>query len=416
MQWGTAPLTPASLTHANLTNSYGPASTFAPHQPQKFHQRKRTNDQFFEFQGNHVLGPTPPTTAHSYASSLQPFGDMEGILKDSDYSPIDDDINGSQHLTAAANLQLPDDFGEVLEPSVSFPNQYSGRTIGSSTPTHFTATRASSQRSSPRPKLITQEPPATETWLTQTSVLEHHAVVSARESWSYFKCNPRTSRNICPKTARIHLEGLEQTLKSREAWQQRDLLPEIVKPASNRLSTKVEPFNSFTRDKLLAITQIFLHKASKIHYSNNSNRQSPTDMESTGFIVLPPPNVLEHFLEAFVYHFEPHYPSVPAGLLNANDLMRVGNPKTASLLLLLMIALGASATPNVEARFLTSGLIESCRISLFDYTEKNVDLIEDLINMLRCGLLFTIAAVWSGDKWHMDVSLSFPPRFLRMGD
>lgn len=361
----------------------------------------RASDQLCNFDAGNGFMQTPPDSSHSLSSTIQPFGEMDGILGDGEYSPSEDDLDGGSHAMMSAGLQLPLDFGIALDPSLQNSNEYIGRVSGPSPPAPLVEARSLSERSSPHPRPPTQDSFPSETWLSQASVLEHHAVVAAREGWSYFKCNPTSSRSACPKTARIHLEGLEQTLKSQDAWDQRELLPEIVKPASNRYSIRVEPFNSFTRDKLLAITQIFLHRASKIHYANHSSGHNTPNTESTGFIILPPPHILEHFLEAYACHLEPHYPSVPAGLLNANDLMRVGGPQAASLLLLLMIALGASATPNVKARFLTSGLIEACRISLVDSIEKNVELVD--LNVLRCGLLFTIAAVWSGDKWHMDV-------------
>lgn len=234
--------------------------------------------------------------------------------------------------------------------------------------------------------------------------------MAARESWSYFKCNPSISRNTCPRTAGIHLEGLEQTLKSTDVWQQPDLLPKIVKPASGVDNITVERFHSSTRDKLLAVTQIFIHKAIKSNHGNNFVRATPTDTESSGFVVLPPSNVLQYFLDIYVYHFEPHYPSLPAGLLNTNEIMRVGNAQAANLLLLLMIVLGASATPNKEAQLLSSGILEASRISLGDLVEHDIEPLESL-NLFRCGLLFTIAAVWSGDKWHMDVRRSLHQRF-----
>ena len=328
---------------------------------------------------------------------------MEGLLEEGGSSPSDNELDRGSQSLVTTGMQTPVDFGMPLEPSLLSSNEYIGRGLGPAAPAHIAEVGSPSHRSRSRIRPPTQEAFSSETWLCQTSVLEHHAIVAAREGWSYFKCNPTSARSACPKTARIHLEGLEETLKSRDAWQHYDSLPEIVKPAANRYSIKIEPFSSFTRDKLLAITQSFLHKASTIHGANFSSGLNATYMESTGFIILPPPNILEHFLEAYVCHIEPYYPSVPAGLLSANNLMRVGNARAASLLLLLMIALGASATSIVEARFLTSGLTEACRISLFDIVEKDIELSEDL-NVLRCGLLFMTAAVWSGDKWHMDVS------------
>ena len=352
--------------------------------------------------GNSIL-QTPPTTSHSIDSTMQLFGDMDGFLKQNGYSPSEDGLDGAGQSLMASGMQLPMDFDMSLEPSVQDPNEYSGESMGSSTPAHFTGSVSDSQRSSPRPRFGVPNHYPSVTPREPESGSDHQAVITARECWSYFKCNPTSSRKGCPKTGRIHLDGLEQTLKNQDAWQHLMLLPEIVKPVSDRYSIKVDPFNSFTRDKLLAITQLFLHKATNTHTANFSNRHHTIAAEDTGFIVLPPPNTLELLLEAYTCHLDPHYLIVPTGLLDTNNLMRVGCAQTASLLLLLMIALGASAIPNVEARSLTHGLIEACRIPFRDVVEKNAELTEDF-NVLRCGLLFTIAAVWSGDKWHMDVS------------
>ena len=384
---------------------YSGASAFTNHQTQKLHQRKGTNDQPFGFDVSNDFIQTPPSTSLSLSSTLHSLGDMEGLLEGGDSSPSENDLDRGNRSLVTTGMQTPVDFGIPFEPSFLSSNEYTSRGLGSSAPARVAQTGSPSHQSTSCPGPLIQET-SSDTWLCQTSVLGHHAVVAAREGWSYFKCNSTSARSACPKTARIYVEGLEQTLKSRDAWQQRDLLPEIVKPAANRCSIMIEPFSSFTRDKLLAITQSFLHKASKIHGANSPSGGNAPYMESTGFIILPPPNLLEHFLEAYVFHIEPYYPSVPAGLLNANDLMRVGNAQAASLLLLLMIALGASATSIVEARFLTSGLTEACRISLFHIVEKEIELAEDL-NVLRCGLLLMTAAVWSGDKWHMDVSCFF---------
>jgi hypothetical protein len=78
------------------------------------------------------------------------------------------------------------------------------------------------------------------------------------------------------------------------------------------------------------------------------------------------------------------------------------NNQASTLLVLLMIAQGATATPTAEARCLTAGLIETCRISLFDIIERDVELSADPV-VLRCALLFTILGAWSGDKWHSDI-------------
>jgi hypothetical protein len=70
----------------------------------------------------------------------------------------------------------------------------------------------------------------------------------------------------------------------------------------------------------------------------------------------------------------------------------------------MMIAQGAMNIPSVEARWLTGGFTEACRISLFDLIEKNIIMAGDPI-VLRAALLFTVQAAWSGDKWQMDIAM-----------
>ena len=165
----------------------------------------------------------------------------------------------------------------------------------------------------------------------------------------------------------------------------------------------------------MVITQSFLSKAREIHGSSSattpvsSDRQLPNNPATAGFqgfVILPSPSILENLLRAYVGRFEPYYPAFPAGTLSPADIMDSSNEKASSLLLLLLIAQGAMASPTVEARYLTCGLTEACRISLFDLLEKDVSLAADP-TMLRSALLFMNLGVWSGDKWHMDVRFSF---------
>ena len=60
--------------------------------------------------------------------------------------------------------------------------------------------------------------------------------------------------------------------------------------------------------------------------------------------------------------------------------------------------------PSTEARWLTGGLTEACRISLFDLIEQNIVLSGDPL-VLHAALLFTEQAAWSGDKWQMDIAM-----------
>ncbi|KAI9776535.1 MAG: hypothetical protein M1839_009516 [Geoglossum umbratile] len=237
-------------------------------------------------------------------------------------------------------------------------------------------------------------------------VQEIEVIITAQEGWPAFRCNPPAPSSTCPRTAKFHLERLEHILSSHEAWDTWDAALGDANFVNND-GISVAQFAPSTRDKVLAITQSFLHKALEIHrvdHGSPGNYGSPGSSNSR-FIILPPPNVLEDFLRAYVNTFEHYYTLVPAGELNANELMmQLGNDKAASLLILLMIAQGAMVIPNTQSRYLTGGLAEACRISLFDLIEKDILLSADP-TVLRCALLFTIQAGWSGDKWHMDIAM-----------
>lgn len=237
----------------------------------------------------------------------------------------------------------------------------------------------------------------------QHAIQEHQSVIAAQNQWLSFRCNPITVPSVCPKTARIYLEGLEQTLKNQDAWSSWCTLPHNASSLVDR-EISVEPFMGSTREKLLAITQTFLQKSLKRHPAllNSTRGHESSSSHFSTFIILPPSNVLEYFLRVYVRSYELYYPSLSAGKFRTNELIQPSNGSISSLLLLLMIAHGAMAALTVETRYLSSGLTEACRISLFDEIEKSGLLSLDPI-VLRCALLLTNLLAWSGDKWHMDV-------------
>ena len=139
--------------------------------------------------------------------------------------------------------------------------------------------------------------------------------------------------------------------------------------------------------------------------ASSSSGESPGSSASlSNFIILPPARVLEYFLKSYANSFERYFPTSSRGLLDTNELMQNYNDKASSLLILMMIAQGAMAIPSMEARWLTGGITEACRISLFDLIEKNIIMAGDPI-VLRAALLFTVQAAWSGDKWQMDIAM-----------
>jgi hypothetical protein len=253
----------------------------------------------------------------------------------------------------------------------------------------------------------------TQEFYTSGSMIpEFEVVVAAESAWPLARCNPPIFSNACPKTAIIHLECLEQNSKHADTWRSLEMDKGEGSPVS------IEPLSSTTRDKILAITQSFLHKALETHRSG-LNGSSKGSSGSFNFLVLPPSDILEYFLRSYVRSLASYYTLIAGGTVDPNELMR--NNQASTLLVLLMIAQGATAIPTVGARSLTAGLTETCRISLFDIIEKDPELSADP-TVLRCALLFTILGAWSGDKWHMDMAMgqrgmylavSYPPPTAR---
>jgi hypothetical protein len=239
--------------------------------------------------------------------------------------------------------------------------------------------------------------------LGDTMIPEFEVVMAAEASWPLARCNPPIYSGTCPRTAIVHLECLEQKSKEDGTWSSIEKYLENVDWDASDMASVV-PLTSRTRDKMLAITQSFLHKALDIHRGSlngypKGGYASPGDFN---FIVLPPTKVLEYFLRSYVRSLSYYFPLVVAGCVDPNEMLI--NNQASTLLVLLMIAQGAAAVPMAEARYLAAGLTETCRISLFDIIEKDVELSADPV-ALRCALLFTILGAWSGDKWLMDIAM-----------
>lgn len=237
-----------------------------------------------------------------------------------------------------------------------------------------------------------------------TEIPEFEVVIAAENSWPLARCNPRTFSANCPRTAIVHLEALEQKCKQEGTWDSLDKYLDQCNTGDSPQPTVV-PITSRTRDKMTAITQSFLHKALGVHRSGagaygRSGYSSPGSAFS--FIMLPPNKVLEYFLGSYVRSLSDYYPLAFAMRVDPNEMLQ--NNEASTLLVLLMIAHGAASVPMEEARYLSAGLTETSRISLFDIIEKDVELSADPI-ALRCALLFTHLGAWSGDKWLMDIAM-----------
>jgi len=158
----------------------------------------------------------------------------------------------------------------------------------------------------------------------------------------------------------------------------------------------IVPLQPTTRDKIIAFAQSFLLKALMTHQGGLSVQTSGCSPATATFFTLPPSSILEKLLCSSVKSLTPYFSLINGTILDPNALMLDNDAST--LLFLLLMAQGASTVPTAEARYLTAGLTETCRISLFDVIEKNIELSADPI-VLKGAFLFVLLAAWSGDSW-----------------
>ncbi len=242
-------------------------------------------------------------------------------------------------------------------------------------------------------------------------VPEPGVVIVSESGWPIARCNPVIYSGSCPRTAMVHLESLERKSKHEGTWNALEGFLDMAERDGTDL-TSVVPMNARTRDHILAITQTFLQKALEIHrsgFQNQNKRYASSGMVL--FLVLPPAKILEYFLRSYVRNLSFFYSLVSSGCVDPNAM--INSNQAATLLVLLMIAQGASVVPREEARTLSTGLIETCRISLFDIIEKNVEMCADP-TVHRCSLLFTLLGAWSGDKWLMDIAMGQRGMYLEV--
>ncbi|KAI2602123.1 hypothetical protein GGR54DRAFT_625646 [Hypoxylon sp. NC1633] len=241
-------------------------------------------------------------------------------------------------------------------------------------------------------------------WL-ESALADVDRLQTLEEAWPLFQCNPVIPSSACTPTA-------AHSVKS---------LPVFLKDASNTASqgrlvhskTVVEPLQAHTREKLIAVLQSLFNEAQQL-YGLRGPEKGMGDWVGTTVLMLPPPPRLEFLFRTFLDCYEQYYPFIPTALRGINERMEDGSTILPSILLLLMLAAGAKAAGSGETYpQIAHGLVEICRISLRGLIEQNIKLASDS-EVLECALLLTIVAVWSGDKWQMDVALYQKAMFLEM--
>lgn len=250
----------------------------------------------------------------------------------------------------------------------------------------------------PDPEPVAKKPP-----LAVEETNDSWAVPKDVEHWTMLRCCPIPS-SVCPGRATAHLAFLEESSSPRRPAGPWSLLAQgSAAPARSNVS-----LSATTRERLSVITQSFFRKALETHGLGSTSAPSPCRRASewfgsSGFVLLPPTADLDVFLATYMDCAEPSYPLVPTRTLDPNEMLGGSdNEKGATLLLLLMMAIGASCNPAPGARRLGAGLAEVCRIALTDLVEKD-NQYSTVPLILQCSLLLTIQSCWAGEKWQMDI-------------
>ncbi|KAL2867464.1 Zn(II)2Cys6 transcription factor domain-containing protein [Aspergillus lucknowensis] len=233
--------------------------------------------------------------------------------------------------------------------------------------------------------------------------------LQALEGWPLFQCNPVTPSTICAPTAALHIKYLYMLLKDGNMAIDPQRLVES--------DITIEPLLASTREKLIAVLQGLFNEAQQIYGLRGMEAGSISpSLDSVGpsILLLPPPPVLEFLFRAYRGGCEPYYPFVPTVLPKINERMEGRNTILPSMLMLLMLAAGAMrAGAGERYHQMAHGLVEICRLSLRTLIEQNMKLASDP-EILQCGLLLILVAVWSGDKWQMDIAVCLKPMLLEM--
>lgn len=242
---------------------------------------------------------------------------------------------------------------------------------------------------------------------------EHDHVAEVVETWPAFRCNPLKSPILCPPSSGIYLDGLFDLLKNHETWSSwicRSHLATAI-PAG---ALTVESFDDVSREKLTAVTQNFLSHASDVHKARSMNGLHFKTTQDSGYMILPPANTLRCFLNAYVRHFETYNSCCSGDTLRPSWLLHQSDANLSTLLVLLMLAYGAAFDSTSEARCLSTGLIEVCRISWQNVVERDLRSTRDPTALLS-GLLLTTLQAWSGDKTFMEMAMGRRDSFINVG-
>lgn len=374
---------------------FGPSWDLGSSPDQFFNPASEVFGPFLGFNNANTFDVDMPTVPASYENSIIQVeahrgpSDEQGIHGDSQHQQLEPHLS---HDTGAMKRNTGIGGSDVKR---------HGKDTANDLISHADATLSSALGNNAEAHPI--EPSLSDAWLTPMDI----------EHWTMFQCCPIPS-SIAPGRARDNLAFLETISKQAPCtWGRYNIGDAKVSEESPSINVSISPV---TRERMSAIVQSFFAKALSIHglgvTSSSSSRRASEWFGSSGFILLPPTEELESFLENYMNYVEPYFPLVPTRTLDPNELLVASeNEKGATLLLLLMIAIGASCDPGPAARRLGAGIVEMCRISLTDLVEKD-NKYSTVPLILQCSLLLTIQSCWGGEKWQMDIGAGHRARYI----
>ncbi|CAI7584917.1 unnamed protein product [Penicillium viridicatum] len=170
---------------------------------------------------------------------------------------------------------------------------------------------------------------------------------------------------------RISMQRFEQTLNSRQPW-----ITCCSEARASSLTTPpvVNPITDTTRDSLLAVTQLLLLQTRSIQSWDNGRNGRRLSTGNITVVTLPPAKVLDSLLRAYTSCFDQYFGLLSSELQDPNNIMThlEHDLKAAGILLLLMIAIGATASPVPEMHTFAIGMAEICRTALPDLMEDDL--------------------------------------------
>jgi hypothetical protein len=227
------------------------------------------------------------------------------------------------------------------------------------------------------------------------------------EQWTLGKCIPPSKTVTTPSDA-SDIFDLDSTYSDAGLWSQSAEQFRCQSFQQFELISYV-PLTETTREWMLVVIQNFLRISLEAYgfriktqspHGNADPRKRTPDL----FMFLPPKNDIHRWLDVFLATYDPFYPMIPTLSLNPNSLATSSNERGATLLLLLMIALGSMLDPSPKARRFSRALLEICRHALADILTNDSNAYKSSLN-LQCAFLFSIGGAFSGHSTYMNLAV-----------